>query len=331
MMATPHVSVIIATRNRALLLQRAIESVRQSGSDVEIIVVDDASTDETESICRRLHGIKYVRLKHRCSLGGARNVGILASQAKYLSFLDDDDVRLPGSLAAQLNLLAADPRAGLIYGQAWHGDADCKPIGTVYPQECPQGDIFAELLRWNFIPCPSVLFRKECLFRVGLLHEEMPGVEDWDLWIRIAELYPVLSMEEPVAVWRQSTPYSGQYTSRARDLLLLCSQLLKERWMNLPRALSLTEKERTAIMEASLSRMSDQLVWEAARALRDRDIGHALKNIGAGLRIKPGATLRKITRASSLKFLIERFSDNFMTNTAIGRKIGYRGTGQGER
>src|SRR5215510_11955204 len=94
-------SIIIPTHNRSQQLTRAVESARMSGSDVEVIVVDDASQDETASVCRGLEGIKYVRLDRNQGVAGARNVGILLSSADFIAFLDDDDLRLSGSLDTQ--------------------------------------------------------------------------------------------------------------------------------------------------------------------------------------------------------------------------------------
>ncbi|MDT5263311.1 MAG: hypothetical protein QOC61_2315 [Acidobacteriota bacterium] len=122
----PRVSIIIATYNRPHLLTRAVESARKAGSDVEIVVVDDASTAETSEVCRSLPGIRYVRVERNQRLGGARNLGILASRGEFITFLDDD-VLLPGSLDAQAEALASAPEAGFIYGQAILGDEDCDP------------------------------------------------------------------------------------------------------------------------------------------------------------------------------------------------------------
>ncbi|MBC7931382.1 MAG: glycosyltransferase family 2 protein, partial [Rubrivivax sp.] len=123
----PNVSVIIATYNRPHLLPRAVESARKAGKDVEIVVVDDASTKETSEACRTLPGIRYVRVERNQKLGGARNLGILASTGEFITFLDDDDVRLPDSLDVQAEALAAAPEAGLVYGQTILGDQNCVP------------------------------------------------------------------------------------------------------------------------------------------------------------------------------------------------------------
>src|SRR5258708_760698 len=108
----PSASIVIPTYNRPQLLRSAVESARAAGTDVEIIVVDDASTDETASVCRELSDIKYIRLERNQGVAGARNVGILASSSEFIAFLDDDDLRLPGSLDLQTAALAAAPEPG---------------------------------------------------------------------------------------------------------------------------------------------------------------------------------------------------------------------------
>src|SRR5882724_11167373 len=101
----PQASVIIATHNRPHLLPRAIESAFSAGTDVEVVVVDDASTDRTAEVCRSLPSIRYVRADRNQRVAGARNLGIMASTGEYLTFLDDDDLRLPGSLDRQIRAL----------------------------------------------------------------------------------------------------------------------------------------------------------------------------------------------------------------------------------
>ncbi len=149
------VSIIIPTRNRSALLARAVGSARRAGSDVGVIVVDDASEDDTAKLCAAWANdriIRYVRASRRLGPGGARNVGLLSSTSPYISFLDDDDVRLPGSIDRQVAMLEAQPEAGMVYGQAQYGDDDCEPVEGFYPEQCPQGDLFWELLRGKFIP-----------------------------------------------------------------------------------------------------------------------------------------------------------------------------------
>ena len=141
----PAATVVITTFNRSHLLPRAIESARGAGSDLEIIVVDDASTDDTREVCSHLPDIKYIRLEKNCGLANARNVGIAESSCDFISFLDDDDLRLPNSIDKQLTILSSDETSALCYGQTLLGDAERQiPTGQVYPGHCPEGDIFWE-------------------------------------------------------------------------------------------------------------------------------------------------------------------------------------------
>lgn len=285
-------SIIITTHDRPHLLTRAVESARAAGTNIEVIVVDDASTDETGSVCRTLPGINYVRVERNQRVAGARNVGLLASCGEYVTFLDDDDLRLPHSLDEQVTLLEADKQAGLIYGQAILGDQSGKLTNQIYPLVCPQGDAFWDLLGQNFIPCGSAVFRRSCLNRVGLLDGDLPGLDDWDLWIRIAELYPIIALEKPVVVWRRSTPVSGQGTSHPADIVSRAVRQFRQWWMKLPRAANAPPKMRRVAWQRFSANMAAHLSWEAMRSLRIGDITQATKNIFALSHLGPLAVVR---------------------------------------
>jgi glycosyltransferase involved in cell wall biosynthesis len=296
-------SIIITTHNRPHLLTRAVESARAAGANVEVVVVDDASTDETGSVCRELPGINYVRVEHNQRVAGARNVGLLASCGEYVTFLDDDDVRLPDSLDAQVKLLEADRRAGLIYGQAIWGEQSGRPTKRKYPLVCPQGDVFWNLLGRNFIPCGSAVFRRSCLNCVGMLDNNLPGLDDWDLWIRVAEIYPVLALERPVMIWRRSTPVSRQGTSQAVAVVTESFRQFRHWWLKLPRAANASPQMRRAAWHSFSANMAAHLVWETLRSLRSGEITQATKNIFAAVRLCPLATVRLARRRNVLYLL----------------------------
>ena len=287
----PTVSVIITTHKRPDMLPRAVASAFGAGRGAEVVVVDDASADETARVCRGLDGIKYVRLEENQGVAGARNVGILNSRGDYLCFLDDDDVRLEGSLDWQAAALEAAPDAGMVYAQALVDEGEGN--GNVYPRRCPEGDIFWELLRQNFIPCGSVLFRRSCLARVGMLDQSAPGVDDWDLWLRIASQYSVLALERPVTTWRRSTPTSGQGSSRAAELVALSTRQFRRKWMRLSRAASASEFERRRARRLFSEHAAGQLVFEAARSLGGRQFRQARACLSAALRLHPSGLLRR--------------------------------------
>src|SRR5262245_10431222 len=107
-------SIIIPTHDRPVLLQRAVASARRAGTEVEIVVVDDGSIDDTSEVCASLADIVYIRLEPCRGVGSARAAGIAGSSGTYISFLDDDDARLPGSIDRQVAILEATPDAALV-------------------------------------------------------------------------------------------------------------------------------------------------------------------------------------------------------------------------
>lgn len=286
-MTKPQASIIITTHNRPHLLPRAIQSAREAGTNLEVVVVDDASADHTAEICRSLNGdIKYVRVDRNQGVAGARNIGLLASQGEFLSFLDDDDTRLPGSLDKQIERLRQEPQAGMIYAQTIVGDQKGNPRRGLTPLELPQGDLFFKLLTRNFIPCGSVVFRRSCLLTVGLLNDGISGPDDWDFWIRVAELYPIIAIEEPVGVWRQSTPASGQGTSHSAKLVSLGIKQFHH-WMNLPRMASASRKTKRALWLEVSDRMAARLIWDSVRALRIGRLSQVCRNLATIPRLHP--------------------------------------------
>ena len=252
-----------------------------------MVVVDDASSDETAEVCKGFPGINYVRVEHNQRVAGARNIGVVASRGEYLSFLDDDDTRLADSLDAQIEALEHEPQAGLIYGRAILGHQDGTPGTRSYPPDCPSGDVFWRLLSRNFIPCGSAVFRRSCLARVGLLDESIPGLDDWDLWVRIAETYPVLSAETPIIIWRRSTPVSGQGTSNAAGLVSMSVQKFRNSWMNLPRATTAARAIRKTVWREFSENMAEHLIWESVRGSRFGDLRQPIRSLPIIVRLHP--------------------------------------------
>ncbi len=188
----PQVSVVIPAFNAARLLPQAIGSVAaQTLRDIEVIVVDDASSDDTEGVaCAVLEhtGLRgeVVRLPDNGGPAQARNVGVVRARGAYVAFLDTDDVWMPEKLALQSALLDAHPEVTLCGCQADWVDASGRVVGPLFedlPEIVPDG---WKLLLWNcFVATPCALVRRADLgthpfdptLRVG---------EDRDLWIRLA-------------------------------------------------------------------------------------------------------------------------------------------------
>jgi glycosyltransferase involved in cell wall biosynthesis len=281
------VSVIIPTRNRAKVLRRAIESAKCAGQDVEVIVVDDASTDETGAMCRDRSDITYLRMEQNVGVAQARNMGVLRSAGQYLVFLDDDDLRLPGSIDKQLQILSRQDQAGFVYGQVHIGHwQTCVPTGEIRPARCATGYIFWELLRGNFIYLPSVLVRKRHFESVGLFARDVPGTEDWDAWIRLSEIHAVDAVHEPVAIYRDYTRESGQMSSNRPKMCKSCARTLA-RALRSPRGLAAEPDRRRTVHAEYTNLLWEHLIREGRDALLDRKFQYAALNYVTALQINP--------------------------------------------
>jgi glycosyltransferase involved in cell wall biosynthesis len=285
------VSVVISTYNRAQLLPRAIESAQRAGSDLEVIVVDDCSTDETPELCAKIENIRYIRLESNSGLANGRNVGIAESASEFIAFLDDDDLRLPGSLDKQLCVLHANPSAALCYGQALLADARRQlPTGELYPLTCPQGDIFWDLLEHNFIPMPTVLARRSSLLEADCFDVEVHPIEDWDMWLRMSERFLVVALEEPVAIYRKAIAESGQMCSNPASL---CHQSLRVQQMalNRPRALEAPRAKRREVRRKLRDRVYEVLMTEATNSIHAGDTNSARASLRDAFRFRPLRTI----------------------------------------
>ena len=287
----PSISVVIPTYNRARFLPRAIESAQNAGADLEVIVVDDCSTDETPAVCASISGIRYVRLQINGGLANARNAGIAESSCEFVAFLDDDDLRLPGALDKQLQALTADERIAFCYGQALIGDARRQlPTGEIYPLRCPSGDIFWELLEDNFIPMPSVLARKSSLVSKGGFDRTLKLIEDWDMWLRLSEDHLVAAVEEPVAIHRKAVAESGQMCSNAAEI---CKQALRVQQMALdrPRVRASTSVKRRKAQKKFRNRAYEILITEATNSIHEGKLDSAKANLREAFRFRPLRTV----------------------------------------
>jgi glycosyl transferase family 2 len=187
---SPRVAVVIPVYNLARFVGEAIESVLAQTlppDQLEIVVVDDGSTDDSAAVVARYEPrVRVVRQANR-GLAAARNAGIRASSAPWLTFLDADDRVLPEKLAAQLALADARPDVGLVYTGVIHVDEDGRPL----PQRgwaTFEGDVLPRLVLGNLIHPLVALVRRADVDAVGGFDETLRGrgAEDWDLWLRVS-------------------------------------------------------------------------------------------------------------------------------------------------
>ena len=205
------VSVIIATYNCAEYISEAIDSViSQTFQDFEIIIVDDGSTDDTRKILdhylNNYDNIKYIYQENQ-GPGIARNIAIENSKGEYIAFLDADDMWFQDRLEIGVKILDEDSEIGLVHGIDINLLANGKLINNNQKTKRNKlsGYIADDLLlRKIHINGGTVLFRRECVKKVGLIDENLSkiGVEDRDLWYRIAREYKVKFVNKPMAYYR---------------------------------------------------------------------------------------------------------------------------------
>ena len=269
------------------------------------MVVDDGSKDETSAVCASLRDIVYVRLDERHGVGYARAAGIAASSGAYISFLDDDDARLPGSIDRQLAVLEAAPAAALVYGQIHVATQSLAIDGRpLRPESCPSGDVFWTLIGNNFIPACSAVVRRSAIESVGGLFHEATPADDWHLWLRITERYPIVALPEPVSIYRQPTLWSKQGSSRMADGLLSADLRVLECCAKLPRAIANPRAFRSAarLLKGSIGL---RLLVETFQAARRGD-SYALVSLRYAVTTPPGAFMHAIFSPKTWKWLRQR-------------------------
>jgi glycosyltransferase involved in cell wall biosynthesis len=199
----PRVSVIIPCFNQGRFLSDAVESaLAQTHRPVEVIVVDDGSTDDTADVVQRYHQLTCIR-QPNLGLAHARNAGLRQSAGQFVIFLDADDRLLPDAAAVGLTHLTTSPECAFVSGEHRYIGTD----GTVTSQwtrPIPGVDHYAALLRGNYIGMiATVLFRREVFESVAPFDPRWAACEDYDLYLRIARVFPVCAHDTVVAEYRR--------------------------------------------------------------------------------------------------------------------------------
>ncbi len=257
----PVVSIILPAYNQATHLGQAIASVlAQTYTDWELIVVDDGSTDGTGAVARSFTDprVRYFYQANQ-ERSRARNFGIQQATGEFIAFLDDDDFWLPPYLEKQVAHLRAHPAAGLSH--TWSYDTDpagrmVRVSGQGVPGAATSEAFLAALLINNRIRSIAVVVRAEALHAAGLFDPEVRQAEDWDLWLRIAQRYPVTTLPEALVCYRRYN--------------LFMPARLKQRGM---------ETALTHIVEKNFAALKDSPLY----ALRGEALGWAHWRVAFGL------------------------------------------------
>jgi glycosyltransferase involved in cell wall biosynthesis len=272
----PLVSVIIPTYNRVAFLPEAVASVQsQTFRDLELLVVDDGSTDETRHFLASCPEARVLRQSSRRGVAAARNRGIAAARGEWLAFLDSDDLWLPAKLTRQMAYLASHP--GLLLCQTdetWlrQGIRVNKPAR--YRKMAGQ-IFFPSLLRCMVSPSAVVMHRR--LFADhGGFDEALPAAEDYDLWLRLGWRYEVGLVPEPLVIKRGGHPdqLSRQWGIDRWRIRALEKILLEP---DLPEPLARAAR-RVLAAKCSLYAQGCARRGKTAEAARYRNLGHHAVN-----------------------------------------------------
>jgi glycosyltransferase involved in cell wall biosynthesis len=278
------VSVCIPTRNHARYLASAVESaLDQPVEDMEVVVHDDASTDETGSVLAGFDDprVRIVRHPERIGIAASRNALLADARGEYIAWLDSDDRYIDGSLARRLRLLQENPGVGLVHGAFGLIDDRDRPLpswpavhegDTLQPGEAA----FRELLQSNTITTSTVVARRSAHDAAGPFSEAVGRTSsDWDMWLRIALRADIAYTAAVVADYRQHADSVSRPAlkdgERLRSDIAVTRNLLQRERRRIP---NLREAERIA--RDSLAAKAISRAGEMHTAGRRRDAAAAI-------------------------------------------------------
>lgn len=285
------ISVIIPVYNRPQLALEAVRSVLfQSYPQLECILVDDGSTDPPDEV-RRLFAadprFRYLQIEHTGKPGAARNRGVAAARYDLIAFLDSDDLWLPRKLELQVAALLQTVREGA----GGSGNDGRGTLALVHSKEIwlrnekivsqkrhrhrRRGDVFPDALKKCMIGPSTVLMRRDVYQALGGFREDLEIAEDYELWLRLAALYPVEYVDEPLIVKRagHGEQLSEKYGHIELFRLQGLEDLVRSRWFaqlarnpdrELPGSPALTAARACELQQTAAAELAEKCAIYAA-------------------------------------------------------------------
>ncbi|MCP4270105.1 MAG: glycosyltransferase [Candidatus Brocadiaceae bacterium] len=233
----PLVSIIIPTYNVGKYIDQTLESIfDQDVTDYEVIVVDDGSTDATQSILEAYKNrISFCYQQNR-GPAAARNVGIKMAKGKYIAFQDGDDLWTSGKLKQQVKLMDSYPDVGLLSGDMQRFTGGKTNVPSMFKKYGFDSDFFGDefyvidaykkiYLQGNYIPTGTVILRRKCVETVGYFDEKFRHSEDLDLWLRIAMQYRLAYSNE---IWLLRRDHEINLTGDTEKMNLSLIEVLEK-------------------------------------------------------------------------------------------------------
>lgn len=202
------VSVILPVYNGQRFLADAINSIlAQSYSNLELLIVDDGSTDESQSIVKTFatndSRIRFFQ-QQNSGVAAARNVALREAHGQYIGFIDQDDLWQLDKLEVQMMYFNNYPDCVFLHGNIDYIDDQSAPVDkSLYPWvTSASGHCFERLFTWNAIAIQTVCFKRECIKTVGFLREDVPGVDDYDYWLRFSRFFHIDYLDKTFVLYR---------------------------------------------------------------------------------------------------------------------------------
>ena len=226
----PRISVCIPTYNGAEYLGEAVRSVlSQTRGDLELVVVDDCSTDATEAVARSIvdRRIRYFKNPERLGLVGNWNRCFELASGEYVTIFHQDDLMAPRNIEEKVRILDENPGVGLVHSNVRQIDSQGGLISEWWyfqPQPRDGGvrlgsELFRKLMAGpNVVCCPSAVVRRECFEKLGGFDSRLPFTADWEMWLRIALHYNVAYLVEPLVSYRRHNGNETLNFSGPREL-----------------------------------------------------------------------------------------------------------------
>jgi glycosyltransferase involved in cell wall biosynthesis len=222
------VSIIIPTYNRAKLITKSVKSVlQQTYNNIEVIVIDDNSTDNTEQVLKKIKDkrLRYIKLKQNMGAAYARNIGIKKAKGKYIGFNDSDDIFHKTKVEKQLlNMISNNSDFDFCKLNKFCDSGIWELPNDEQDKAILKGSFISELVKNNYISTQAIIAKKEVFFDINF-DEMLPRFQDYDLVLRIASKYSISYTNKPlVTVYVQNDSISND-NSR---LKLACIVMLKK-------------------------------------------------------------------------------------------------------
>jgi glycosyltransferase involved in cell wall biosynthesis len=222
-MNNPLVSVIIPTYNRAWILKTAIDSVlSQVYPNIELIVIDDGSQDNTQELLKDYGDQIVVLYQENAGVSAARNLGIKKSRGEFIALLDSDDAWDKRKISCQMEFFMANPQALICQTEEiWIRNG--KRVNPKTKHKKPSGMIFEQSLNLCLVSPSAVMMKRELFDIKGFFNEEFIVCEDYDLWLRIAATISVFLIDKPYTIKKgghkdQLSSFHSQDKFRIRSL-----------------------------------------------------------------------------------------------------------------